>query len=77
MGAVLRGDHEVNPVKVKNFVGAMAMELMPLEEAEAFTGAKSGFMGPVGLKDVQILVDRSLQGQVNLPLSAQHQYPLS
>jgi prolyl-tRNA synthetase len=70
IGAVLRGDHEVNPVKVKNFAGAMDMELMPLDEAEAFTGAKSGFMGPVGLKGVQILVDRSLQGAVNLTCGA-------
>ncbi|WP_257308571.1 proline--tRNA ligase [Geothrix fuzhouensis] len=70
VGAVLRGDHEVNPVKVKNFIGAAEMELMPLEEAEAFTGAKSGFMGPVGLKDVTFLVDRSLEGAVNLTCGA-------
>src|SRR5512133_191227 len=70
VGAVLRGDHEVNPVKVKNFMGAAEMELMPLEEAEAFTGAKSGFMGPVGLKDVTFLVDRSLEGAVNLTCGA-------
>ena len=70
VGAVLRGDHEINPVKVKNFVGAAELELMPLEEAEAFTGAKTGFMGPVGLKDVQIVVDRSLEGAVNLTCGA-------
>ncbi len=70
VGAVLRGDHEVNPVKVRNYVGAMALELMPIEEAEVFTGAKSGFMGPVGLKNVQFLVDRSLQGSVNLTCGA-------
>jgi len=70
VGAVLRGDHEVNPVKVKNFVGAAEMELMPLEEAEAFTGAKTGFMGPVGLTGVILLVDRSLEGSVNLTCGA-------
>ncbi|HJU83456.1 MAG TPA: proline--tRNA ligase [Holophagaceae bacterium] len=70
VGAVLRGDHEVNPVKVKNAVGATDLELFPLEEAEAFTGAKSGFMGPVGLKGVTTLVDLSLQGAVNLTCGA-------
>ncbi|HJV23490.1 MAG TPA: proline--tRNA ligase, partial [Holophagaceae bacterium] len=70
VGAVLRGDHEVNPVKVKNLVGALDIELFPLEEAEAFTGAKSGFMGPVGLKDVQMVVDLSLKGAVNLTCGA-------
>ncbi|MBK8726715.1 MAG: proline--tRNA ligase [Holophagaceae bacterium] len=70
VGAVVRGDHDVNPVKVKNFVGATDMELFPIEEAEAFTGAKSGFMGPVGLKDVQIIVDQSLEGGVNYTCGA-------
>lgn len=70
VGAVLRGDHEVNPVKVKNLVGAQDIELFPLEEAEAFTGAKSGFMGPVDLKNVQMVVDLSLKGAVNLTCGA-------
>ena len=70
VGAVLRGDHDVNPVKVKNFFGATEMELFAIEEAEAFTGAKSGFMGPVGLKDVQLVVDRCLEGGVNYTCGA-------
>ena len=69
-GAVLRGDHEVNPVKVKNLLGAAELDLMPLDEAEAFTGAKTGFMGPVGLEGVRILVDRSLEGAANLTCGA-------
>ncbi|MDP2876293.1 MAG: proline--tRNA ligase, partial [Holophaga sp.] len=70
VGVVLRGDHEVNPVKVKNLLGANTLELVELNEAETFTGAKSGFMGPVGLKNVVMLVDRSLQGAVNLTCGA-------
>ncbi len=70
VGAVLRGDHEVNPVKVKNFVAAAELELLPLDEAEALTGAKTGFMGPVGLAGVRLLVDRSLEGAVNLTCGA-------
>jgi prolyl-tRNA synthetase len=70
IGAVLRGDHEINAVKVKNAVGATDMEMMPLEEAEAFTGAKSGFMGPVDLKLDIIFVDKSLEGAVNLTCGA-------
>jgi prolyl-tRNA synthetase len=70
IGAVLRGDHEVNPVKVKNLVGATDIELLPIDEAEVLTDAKSGFMGPVGLKDVSMLVDLSLKGAVNLTCGA-------
>ncbi|MDE3245475.1 MAG: proline--tRNA ligase, partial [Acidobacteriota bacterium] len=70
VGAVLRGDHDVNAVKVKNLAGATDIELFPIEEAEAFTGAKSGFMGPMDLKDIQLFVDSSLQGGVNYTCGA-------
>jgi prolyl-tRNA synthetase len=79
VGVVLRGDHEVNPVKVKNFLGANTLELVEIAEAEKFTGAKSGFMGPIPATDtpfsdirtsVRMLVDRSLEGAVNLTCGA-------
>lgn len=70
VGAILRGDHEINAVKVKNAAGATDLEMMPLEEAETFTGAKSGFMGPVGLKLDLVFVDASLDGAVNLTCGA-------
>ncbi len=70
VGAILRGDHEVNAVKVKNAAGATDLEMMPLEEAETFTGAKSGFMGPVGLKLDLVFVDASLDGAANLTCGA-------
>ncbi len=70
VGAVLRGDHDVNPVKVKNAIGATDMELMPIEEAEAYTSCKSGFMGPVGLTGVELLVDVCLKGAVNFTCGA-------
>lgn len=79
VGVVLRGDHELNPVKVKNFLGATSLELMEINEAEGFTGAKSGFMGPVPAEgtrfssmrtSVRMLVDRSLEGAVNLTCGA-------
>ena len=79
VGVVLRSDHDVNPVKVKNAVGAGTLELLEMAEAEAFTGAKSGFMGPVPTEGtpfwnarakVRMLVDVSLTGAVNLTCGA-------
>ena len=79
IGVVLRGDHEINPVKVKNFLGATGLELMEIGEAESFTGAKSGFMGPIPAEgtrfsnvrtSVRTLVDASLKGAVNLTCGA-------
>jgi prolyl-tRNA synthetase len=77
VAVVLRGDHEMNPVKVKNALGAL--DLQPMADAEEFTGAASGFLGPVpkagtrhfamqqaGSQDLVYLVDKALDGAVNL-----------
>ncbi len=46
---LVRGDHEVNEVKVKNLLGGQAVRLARDEEVERLTGAPVGFAGPVGL----------------------------
>ena len=69
VGLVLRSDHEPSLVKLKNFIGADALELVPLEEAERRAGTKSGFIGPVEF-DVPMYVDASLKGAYNLTCGA-------
>jgi prolyl-tRNA synthetase len=69
VGLILRSDHEPNTVKLKNLIGADAVELVPLEEAERRAGTRSGFIGPVDL-DLPIFADRSLQGAFNLTCGA-------
>jgi prolyl-tRNA synthetase len=69
IGLVLRSDHEPNVVKLKNLVGADAVELAPVADAEKLAGAPSGFIGPVEL-DIPIYVDRSLEGAFNLTCGA-------
>jgi len=69
VGVVLRSDHEPNPVKLKNLLGAEQIELTPIAEAEKRAGAPSGFIGPVDL-DVPTYVDRSLEGAFNLTCGA-------
>jgi prolyl-tRNA synthetase len=81
VAVVLRGDHEMNPVKVKNALGAL--DLQPMEDAESFTGAASGFLGPVPRQGTRLwdlqqsdpsavvyLVDKALEGAVNLTCGA-------
>jgi len=81
VAAILRGDHELNPVKVKNFLGAA--ELVPMADGEDFTGAAAGFLGPLPKEGTRhwalhqapkdglvYLVDRSLEGAVNLTCGA-------
>ncbi|TCS93174.1 proline--tRNA ligase [Hazenella coriacea] len=58
---LVRGDHEVNDVKVKNLFDASVCELADEETVRRVTGAPSGFVGPVGLKEkVQILADQAV-----------------
>jgi prolyl-tRNA synthetase len=46
---LLRGDHQVNEVKVRNLLGATELILAGPERVREFTGADVGFAGPVGL----------------------------
>jgi prolyl-tRNA synthetase len=57
----VRGDHEINEVKAGNLAELPgASELASEEEILALTGARPGFLGPVGLPaTVPVIVDRS------------------
>ncbi|MGM0574922.1 MAG: proline--tRNA ligase [Myxococcota bacterium] len=54
--ALVRGDRELNPVKVKRALGADEVELADDDVVERITGAPVGFAGPVGL-DTLIVAD--------------------
>lgn len=56
---LVRGDHEVNDIKLKNLFGASSVEMATEEEAAQIFGAKFGSLGSVGLqdKDVEIVAD--------------------
>lgn len=58
---LVRGDHEVNDVKVKNLLGGTVCELADEELVRRIAGVPSGFVGPVGLKEkVKILADQAV-----------------
>lgn len=60
VAALVRGDRELNDVKVKNYFNAINVELATPEQVEAWTGAPVGFAGPVNLKDITIIADYEL-----------------
>ena len=62
---LLRGDHELNEVKIAKFFDTTDVQLLSPEEVEKVTGAPSGFSGPVGLKKIQIIADHAIKGMVN------------
>ncbi len=61
VAVLVRGDREVNEVKVKNLLGAESAELAAPELVEKATGAPLGFAGPCGL-DIPVYADLELQG---------------
>ncbi|MGB9621663.1 MAG: proline--tRNA ligase, partial [Brevinematia bacterium] len=62
---LIRGDLDVNEVKLKNYLGSVELELASSEVIEKVTGAPVGFAGPVGLKNVRVVADLSIKGIVN------------
>ena len=62
--ALLRGDHDLNEIKLKNLLGCETLEMAPDAVVEKVTGAPVGFAGPVGPK-VQIVADHTVAGMKN------------
>ncbi|MGD8191053.1 proline--tRNA ligase [Brevibacillus ginsengisoli] len=63
---LIRGDHELNEVKLKNMYDATNLRMATEEEVFQVTGAPVGFVGPIGLKDdVEIVADNFVQDVVD------------
>ena len=58
--ALVRGDHEVNTVKLAKVLKVKELELADEKTICSVTNAPVGFAGPVGLKDVKIVCDYQL-----------------
>lgn len=63
----VRGDHEVNEIKVINTCGVIDLE-MATEEQLAEAGTVGGYMGPVGIdnKKVMVIVDATVMKMHNV-----------
>ncbi|MDI6741611.1 MAG: proline--tRNA ligase [Smithella sp.] len=66
---LIRGDHEVNEIKVKNYIGASDLELASDEMIQKVTGSPRGFAGPVNI-NIPVLVDYSVIDMVNFVTGA-------
>ncbi|MCL2029474.1 MAG: proline--tRNA ligase [Deltaproteobacteria bacterium] len=58
--ALIPGDREINPVKLKNALGGSEPRLLTPEEAEGLTGAPMGFVGPYGAR-LKVVADHGLR----------------
>lgn len=59
VAVLVRGDREVNEIKVKSYKQAQTIGLADAEEVQTSTGAPVGFAGPIGLP-IQLLVDNEV-----------------
>lgn len=68
---VVRGDREVNEVKVINALGgAVEFELADAETVMKVTSAKVGFAGPIGIKADAVFIDNEITGMYNFIIGA-------
>jgi len=66
VAVLIRGDLDINEVKLKNYLGAIELELATPEIIEEVTSAKVGFAGPIGLRNnTRVIGDISIKNIVN------------
>ena len=65
----LRGDHEVNEVKLEKLFPGKRIRMATEEEIKREIGANPGFLGPKGLK-MKVIVDKALVGYPNFVIGA-------
>ncbi|KRN74768.1 hypothetical protein IV73_GL001176 [Weissella kandleri] len=68
---LVRGDYEVNEVKVTHVTGATELRMATEQEAEQLLGATFGSLGPVGVgEEIKIIADEWVQDMVNVAVGA-------
>ncbi|MGD8227463.1 MAG: proline--tRNA ligase [Desulfobacteraceae bacterium] len=64
VAALVRGDHDLNEIKLRNLLGVEQVEMAEPELVAEVSGAPLGFAGPMGLK-VRVVADHAIEGMKN------------
>lgn len=59
VAVVVRGDRDINEIKVKNYLGAENIAIADAEQVKELTGVPVGFIGPYGIS-LPLLVDQEV-----------------
>jgi prolyl-tRNA synthetase len=70
VAVLIRGDHEVNEVKLARLLKVTDVVLADAERVQQLTGAPLGFAGPVGLNHIRVLADHAVKGMTNVVIGA-------
>jgi len=65
----VRGDHEVNEVKLEKLFSGKSFRMANEEEVRKIVGASPGFIGPKDLK-IKVIADKALEGYPNFVIGA-------
>ena len=64
--ALVRGDHEVNEIKLQNRVGCLFLQMADEAAIARLAGSNPGYIGPVGVKEgATIVADATVMNMVN------------
>jgi prolyl-tRNA synthetase len=66
VAVLIRGDHEVNEIKLKKALGAMDLVMADSATVEQLSGAPVGFAGPIGLSGLTMLADHAVKPLTNV-----------
>ncbi len=70
VAALIRGDRDLNEVKLKNALGCIELEMATPDQIQNHTGGPLGFSGPIGLNNVRIIVDPMVTTLTNFVVGA-------
>ncbi len=62
---LVRGDHEVNDIKVKNLFAATVVELAGTDETQELLSCPVGSLGPIGVQNIEVVADYAVKAIVN------------
>ncbi len=70
IAVLVRGDREVEEIKLKNLIGALEIEMADDKEVFDATGVPTGYLGPVGIKGVRLFADNEVIAMRNFCVGA-------
>jgi prolyl-tRNA synthetase len=63
--ALVRGDHEVNEIKLQNIVDCLTIEMADEKTITETLGSTLGFIGPIGIKIPMLIADTTVMNLYN------------
>ena len=63
--ALLRGNDQLNEIKLQNYLDANQLEKVEEDEFEKLYNSQAGFIGPVGIEDIKIIADQRVKNVIN------------